>query len=149
MLRRAPTLIPLTNEDVAKYEDSRLKRQAQASTLQAQIGHFNSENARDNAGSNWNSSRDSSSPGSAEDAKGESVTKQPPPFDPNDELKPLPGDKARAVRHAAATGGASASGSGQYDATRSNLEAPNTSPGDRERERARARNERIGVGTGR
>ena len=63
MLRRKPTAITLTSEDVAAYEDSRAAK-----------AHDTAENAR-----------------ASKDA-------QPGIFDPNDELKPLPGDKARVVR---------------------------------------------------
>ncbi|KAL8677857.1 MAG: hypothetical protein Q9186_005743 [Xanthomendoza sp. 1 TL-2023] len=63
MLRRKPTAITLTSEDVAAYEDSRIAK-AQGTA----------ENAR-----------------SSRDAQGDVI-------DPNDELRPLPGDKARVVR---------------------------------------------------
>lgn len=62
MLRRKPTAISLTSEDVAAYEDSRIAK------VQG------TENAR-----------------MTKDAQ----TSEP---DPNDELKPLPGDKGRAMR---------------------------------------------------
>lgn len=62
MLRRKPTAITLTSEDVAAYEDSRLAKAQGA------------ENAR--------------------------LSKDPQAgiIDPNDELRPLPGDKTRVVR---------------------------------------------------
>ena len=49
-------------------------------------------------------------------------------FDPSDELKPLPGDKARVVRYSGSIGGSQAAGS-STDAART-----------------RAREERIGIG---
>ncbi|KAI4190907.1 MAG: hypothetical protein L6R41_000508 [Letrouitia leprolyta] len=64
MLRRKPTAIILTSEDVAAYEDSRTAK-----------AHSTAENERSNK-------------------EAQSGT-----HDPNDELKPLPGDKSRAVRN--------------------------------------------------
>ncbi|KAI4158356.1 MAG: hypothetical protein LQ342_007525 [Letrouitia transgressa] len=61
MLRRKPTAITLTSEDVAAYEDARAAKalgENVAARRDAQAGFI----------------------------------------DPNDELKPLPGDKARIVR---------------------------------------------------
>ncbi|KAI9769283.1 MAG: hypothetical protein M1835_006730 [Candelina submexicana] len=63
MLRRKPTAITLTNEDVAAFEDMR-----------------NRENDPDGAASK-----------STKNAKDGII-------DPNDELRPLPGEKARIVR---------------------------------------------------
>lgn len=76
MLRRKPTAITLTSEDVAAYEESR--RTASIRTA---------ENANPNE-----------RPGGAGGGGGTGGGA----VDPNDELKPLPGDKARIVR----TGGA-------------------------------------------
>ncbi|KAI9850239.1 MAG: hypothetical protein M1838_005965 [Thelocarpon superellum] len=61
MLRRKPTAITLTSEDVAAFEDSR----ARASADPEAMAH---------------------------------KEKQATVIDPNDELKPLPGEKARVVR---------------------------------------------------
>lgn len=70
MLRRKPTSIILTTEDVATYVDSR-RREA--------LG----------VGENRNPNNDNNpSSGTGESGK----------LDPNDELKPLPGDKARINR---------------------------------------------------
>lgn len=69
MLRRKPTAITLTSEDVAAYEDSR--RAAAVAT--------------ENANNPYRSSFGNES-------------KTAGIIDPNDELKPLPGDKARIVR---------------------------------------------------
>lgn len=63
MLRRKPTAITLTSEDVAAYEDSRAAK--------AQGTAENTRSARD---------------------------PQTSVIDPNDELKPLPGDRTRMVR---------------------------------------------------
>ena len=64
MLRRKPTAITITSEDVAAFDDERARR-------------FQDENKR---------------VGSPEEDLKKAVV------DPNDELKPLPGDKARVVR---------------------------------------------------
>lgn len=72
MLRRKPTAIAVTSEDLAAFEDSRLRKLAQE---------------------NSNSKKDSNSNNQSRD-DGSSKTH----FDPSDELKPLPGDKARIVR---------------------------------------------------
>lgn len=77
MLRRKPTAITLTSEDVAAYEESR--RTASFTRM--------AENANPNE-----------RPGGAGGGGGPGGGA----VDPNDELKPLPGDKARIVR----TGGA-------------------------------------------
>ncbi|KAB8267376.1 anaphase-promoting complex, subunit CDC26 [Aspergillus minisclerotigenes] len=61
MLRRKPTAIAITSEDLATFEDTRLRKFAQ-------------EN------------------------KDYDHVKNSFKFDPSDELKPLPGDKARIVR---------------------------------------------------
>ncbi|KAB8230139.1 anaphase-promoting complex, subunit CDC26 [Aspergillus alliaceus] len=63
MLRRKPTAIAITAEDLAAFEDARLRKLA------------NENNGHDRSRNNFNAS-----------------------FDPSDELKPLPGDKARIVR---------------------------------------------------
>lgn len=65
MLRRKPTAITITSEDLAAFEEARLRQKA--------------ESDGQNAAAVNNSSNTSA-------------------FDPNDELKPLPGDKARIVR---------------------------------------------------
>ena len=72
MLRRKPTAIAVTSEDLAAFEEARLRKLAQ-------------ENS--NGNNNNNNSNQSRDEGSAKTH-----------FDPSDELKPLPGDKARIVR---------------------------------------------------
>jgi len=71
MLRRKPTLITLTSEDVTAYAE----HQARVRSLHLQENHPDST---------------STSAFAAKDGNGV--------IDPNDELKPLPGDKARIVR---------------------------------------------------
>ena len=73
MLRRKPTAIILTSEDVVAFEKSRRKAAGLVENLDPNTMH--SKEAGKTAGM----------------------------IDPNDELKPLPGDRARIVR----TGGAS------------------------------------------
>ena len=63
MLRRKPTAITLTSEDVAAFEDSRIAKVQ----------------------------------GAAENVRTSKDTQAGDP-DPNDELRPLPGDKVRAMR---------------------------------------------------
>jgi len=62
MLRRKPTAITITSEDIAAFEEARLRKLEE-----------NNHPEQGKSGSNAN-------------------------FDPSDELKPLPGDKARIVR---------------------------------------------------
>ncbi|KAJ5936437.1 Anaphase-promoting complex subunit CDC26 [Penicillium verhagenii] len=66
MLRRKPTAITVTSEDIAAFEEARLRQLEE---------NKHPEQAKGNK-SNSNSNK----------------------YDPNDELKPLPGDKARIVR---------------------------------------------------
>jgi Anaphase-promoting complex APC subunit CDC26 len=70
MLRRKPTAITISAEDVAAFEGTRQQRSTMENTV---------------TGVNQDGSAASDAPGA----------KMP---DPNDELKPLPGDKARIVR---------------------------------------------------
>ncbi|RAH46933.1 CDC26 family anaphase-promoting complex subunit [Aspergillus aculeatinus CBS 121060] len=63
MLRRKPTAIAVTSEDLTAFEEARLRKFTRSS-------------------GNTNHATDT----------------YPVNFDPNDELKPLPGDKARIVR---------------------------------------------------
>jgi hypothetical protein len=68
MLRRKPTAITLTTEDIAIYEDARAREalQREQAALQAQLGTPLNQGKRENV------------------------------RDPNDELRPLPGDRSRA-----------------------------------------------------
>ncbi|MCJ1284939.1 hypothetical protein MMC26_004276 [Xylographa opegraphella] len=76
MLRRAPTAITLTAEDIAAYEDSRLARLAR-------LAHASRENTAASEASAAGRQQNQSRAGGA---------------DPSDELRPLPGEKARVVR---------------------------------------------------
>lgn len=91
MLRRNPTAITLTSEDVAAYEESR--RAASSSTRMA-------ENANPNEGPGSAGGGGSGGGGGGGGAGGEGGSGV---VDPNDELKPLPGDKARIVRTGGST----------------------------------------------
>lgn len=82
MLRRKPTAIALTSEDVAAYEDYRL--------------------AERNQQENHSLHHPTNTPTGKGDGK----------VDPNDELKPLPADRARIVRTGNTVGGGSAGGAG-------------------------------------
>ncbi|KAJ5658080.1 Anaphase-promoting complex subunit CDC26 [Penicillium longicatenatum] len=64
MLRRKPTAITVTSEDIAAFEQARLRHQE------------NSKHPEQGQGNNSSNTK----------------------YDPSDELKPLPGDKARIVR---------------------------------------------------
>ncbi|KAK2759072.1 hypothetical protein FQN54_003171 [Arachnomyces sp. PD_36] len=87
MLRRKPTAITITSEDIASFEESRLQKQLQAQQkLQQQEQRQQQQN---------NSQDASSTPTNTNVASNTAAANM---FDPNDELKPLPGDKARIVR---------------------------------------------------
>jgi len=75
MLRCKPTAITITSEDIISFEEARLRRQHNVNSDQGSLGS-STNNSKKN---NYNQSSSGVS-------------------DPNDELKPLPGDKARIVR---------------------------------------------------
>jgi hypothetical protein len=79
MLRRNPTAITITSEDIAAFEDARLRR------LEQQQNSTDTANATENRNTFANSTNSNNNNTSGV-------------IDPNDELKPLPGDKARIVR---------------------------------------------------
>ncbi|EEQ34958.1 conserved hypothetical protein [Microsporum canis CBS 113480] len=68
MIRRKPTAITVTSEDIIAFEEAQLRRQQEIMNRKA--------NKTDSTGTK---------------AENDGI-------DPNDELKPLPGDKARIVR---------------------------------------------------
>ncbi|WEW58518.1 hypothetical protein PRK78_003986 [Emydomyces testavorans] len=76
MIRRKPTVITITSEDILAFEEARLLRQQEQLQLQHQQQQQQQEQQ---SGSK-----------SSENKAGA--------VDPNDELKPLPGDKARIIR---------------------------------------------------
>lgn len=76
MLRRKPTAITITPEDLIAFEEERLQKLEQEAA-----NKLNAEGAGEG------------------DAQSEStLNTSGKKYDPNDELKPLPGDKARIVR---------------------------------------------------
>ncbi|KIW23555.1 uncharacterized protein PV07_11744 [Cladophialophora immunda] len=93
MLRRKPTALTITNEDIAAFEEAYLRRLAYARYLKTgedPEGLFRN-NKNGAAGPDGTAATTTTSGGDA--GAGAQVA-----VDPNDELKPLPGDKARIVR---------------------------------------------------
>jgi len=84
MLRRAPTSITLTHEDVASYEDRRHNRQLQENV-----------NRNTNTSTHYANKMQVTSPKKGVQDR----------VDPNDELKPLPGDRARVRSGVGGAGG--------------------------------------------
>ena len=82
MLRRKPTAITLTTEDIAAYEDHRAAERERERNRK--------ENALVTTAANTNTRNPFDTPKHGDGS-----------MDPNDELKPLPGDRAR-VRGAGA-----------------------------------------------
>lgn len=84
MLRRKPTALTITSEDIAAFEEAHLRKLAYARYLKTgedPEGYF--RNGNNQQSQNQNQQQQQQAAGSV---------------DPNDELKPLPGDKARIVR---------------------------------------------------
>ncbi|KAL6716003.1 hypothetical protein ACLMJK_006965 [Lecanora helva] len=92
MLRRPPTTITLTPEDLASYTDRRLAQQAQQSQNQNQ--NPNISNSFSSTASNQTTPKKAA--------------------DPNDELKPLPADRAR-VRSGMGIGASGATARGREE----------------------------------
>jgi hypothetical protein len=89
MLRRKPTALTITAEDIASFEEAHARRLAYLrykKTGDDPEGLF-----RNGAGPELQHGGTESQQVSAEQQQATAV-------DPNDELKPLPGDKARIVR---------------------------------------------------
>ena len=89
MLRRKPTALTITSEDVASFVEAHLRRLAYARYLKT--GEDPQGLFRNGGGPDLPSGADSNGAQMSADAASGNV-------DPNDELKPLPGDKARIVR---------------------------------------------------
>ncbi|EXJ88638.1 hypothetical protein A1O1_05569 [Capronia coronata CBS 617.96] len=90
MLRRKPTAITITSEDVAAFEEAYVRRLAYAKYLKTgedPDGLFRNGRQPEarNADEDTQMMSEAGGPGGVA-------------IDPNDELKPLPGDKARIVR---------------------------------------------------
>ena len=88
MLRRKPTALTITNEDITSFEEAHLRRLAYARYVKT--GEDPEGLFRNGAGPEA-TSQDTQMNGGDANAQAGMV-------DPNDELKPLPGDKARIVR---------------------------------------------------
>ncbi|KAK2818453.1 hypothetical protein FQN49_007884 [Arthroderma sp. PD_2] len=84
MLRRKPTAITVTSEDIIAFEEAQLRRQQEIIARNAnRTGTTGSKAEND----------------SVRDRDGDSMSSSNRiGIDPNDEIKPLPGDKARIVR---------------------------------------------------
>lgn len=88
MLRRKPTAIAITSEDVAAFEEAyarKLAHQKYLKTGEDPNGYFTNSKGRD---LDW----------AEQQLKLQQRQSRLDAMDPNDELKPLPGDKARIVR---------------------------------------------------
>ncbi|KEF54847.1 uncharacterized protein A1O9_09289 [Exophiala aquamarina CBS 119918] len=89
MLRRKPTALTITSEDIAAFEESHLRKLAYARYLKTgedPDGYFRNGNPQQNQNPNHQHQQQ------------QQATTAAGTVDPNDELKPLPGDKARIVR---------------------------------------------------
>lgn len=117
MLRRKPTALTITSEDIAAFEETYLRKMAYARYLKTgedPDGLFSREAGR-------TATTTAAAGAAAEQGTGRSVSVAASAsggvIDPNDELKPLPGDKARIVRsreeRIVGVGAASATGSGR------------------------------------
>lgn len=87
MLRRKPTALTITTEDIAAFEEAYARKLAHAKYLKTgedPEGYFRDGKDRHQDTQMTTGDQDGGGPGAA--------------IDPNDELKPLPGDKARIVR---------------------------------------------------
>jgi len=97
MLRRKPTALTISSEDIASFEESYLRKLAYARYLKTgedPEGYFrNSANNNDSNSHGQQNERQQQRDGTGTGGQQGSTT-----VDPNDELKPLPGDKARIVR---------------------------------------------------
>lgn len=101
MLRRKPTALTVTAEDIAAFEETYLRKLAYAKYLKTgedPEGWFR------NGGGGGYISRGGEGPGGGDaqtmsrERERDGAGGNAGAIDPNDELKPLPGDKARIVR---------------------------------------------------
>jgi hypothetical protein len=90
MLRRKPTALTITSEDIASFEESHARRLAYLRYLKT--GEDPEGLFRNGAGPDA-LAHDASRSGNVGEKEERGAV-----VDPNDELKPLPGDKARIVR---------------------------------------------------
>lgn len=87
MLRRTPTALTVAPEDIAAFEEAFQRRIAYI--------HFR-KTGEDPEG--WFTSSSTESRTEQQHANGRPTKKSASNIDPNDELRPLPGDKARIIR---------------------------------------------------
>jgi hypothetical protein len=92
MLRRNPTALTITPSDIQAFEESHLRRLAYIRYLKT--GEDPEGLFRDGSGPEVPSQQRQS----AQEGEQGQVSGAGGQVDPNDELKPLPGDKARIVR---------------------------------------------------
>lgn len=95
MLRRKPTALTITSEDIASFEESYLRKLAYARYLKTgedPEGQFRNTANSDGQPQHQQNDRQQAQHQQQRAASGAVA------LDPNDELKPLPGDKARIVR---------------------------------------------------
>ncbi|KIW51328.1 hypothetical protein PV05_10060 [Exophiala xenobiotica] len=98
MLRRKPTALTITSEDIASFEEQLSRKVAYARYLKTgedPEGLFRSGSGRQPG--EQETQMDMHITGEQRDASSVAGA-GPGAIDPNDELKPLPGDKARIVR---------------------------------------------------
>ncbi|OAL34022.1 hypothetical protein AYO20_06670 [Fonsecaea nubica] len=107
MLRRKPTALTVTNEDIAAFEEAYLRRLAYARYLKTgedPEGLFRNGGAGPGVGVDGRMmTTTTTAAGDARNMRGSgadvgAAAGAQVAIDPNDELKPLPGDKARIVR---------------------------------------------------
>ncbi|RVX70327.1 hypothetical protein B0A52_05825, partial [Exophiala mesophila] len=100
MLRRKPTALTITSEDIAAFEETYLRKLAYARYLKTgedPDGLFSRE-AGGAAAKTEQGTGTATGTGTGTTGAGRSVSVSAPGsgvIDPNDELKPLPGDRAR------------------------------------------------------
>ena len=80
MLRRKPTALTITTEDILAFEEARLQRLENRNKLGRSTANLNIDES------------------SSENHRSRTSLTSNAQIDPNDELKPLPGDKAKIVR---------------------------------------------------
>ncbi|KAL6243188.1 hypothetical protein RBB50_009739 [Rhinocladiella similis] len=100
MLRRKPTALTITNEDIASFEEQLARKLAYARYLKTgedPEGYFRNGTVRQQPGQDQDAQMHMQvqMAGDQRDASNNATGA----IDPNDELKPLPGDKARIVRN--------------------------------------------------
>jgi hypothetical protein len=100
MLRRKPTALTITSEDIIAFEEARLRqqqlRQQELLQQQQEERHKRQQQQHQQGLTPENVQKSGQLQQGAGEAAASSL--KPATNDPSDELKPLPGDKARIVR---------------------------------------------------